>query len=146
MIAWVGNLLESRRQLQLRIVKEKKPKTVSLADPSHEAVATLSVLDQDFLARLQQVLTNEMENENLNVEELARLLFISRSQLHRKLNALTGLSSTEFVRNFRLDQAMHLIKTEGGKISDIASRVGFRNVKYFSTAFKEYFGVSPSEV
>jgi AraC-like DNA-binding protein len=39
-----------------------------------------------------------------------------------------------------------LLKTEGGKISDIAQRVGFRNVKYFSTAFKEHFGKSPSEI
>ena len=146
LMAWVDNLLENRRLLQQRITKEKKQKFATLADHSTEAVATLSALDQDFLARLQQALTLELENEDLNVEDLARLMFISRSQLHRKLNALTGLSSSEFIRNFRLDQAMLMLKTERGKISDVATRVGFRNVKYFSTAFKEYFGVSPSEI
>lgn len=141
--AWIYTLLKNRRQLQESFVA----KQALLAVPSDAIKAPImSLLDQEFLQRLEQIVQQEMENENLNVEDLARLMFISRSQLHRKVIALTGLSSTELVRKWRLDHAMHLIKTEGGKIADIAQRVGFRNVKYFSTAFKEHFGKSPSEV
>lgn len=143
--AWIYTLLKNRRQLQENFVA-RQAVPVPAVQPTAIEVPTMNLLDQEFLQRLEQVVQQEMENENLNVEDLARLMFISRSQLHRKLIALTGLSSTELVRKWRLDHAMHLIKTEGGKIADIAQRVGFRNVKYFSTAFKEHFGKSPSEV
>lgn len=146
--AWIETLLENRRQLQLSFNKNHHDKVSgqSAIPPLPETLMSLSPLDQEFLQRLEQVISQELENESLNVEDLARLLFISRSQLHRKVIALTGLSSTEFIRKFRLEQAMRLLQTEGGKVSDIAQRVGFRNVKYFSTTFKEHFGKSPSEV
>lgn len=142
--AWIYTLLRNRRQLQQRFAG--KPKTDQEPQMDTSAIPELSSLDQEFLQRLKQAIEQEMENENLSVEDLARLMFLSRSQLHRKVIALTGLSSTEFIRKLRLDQAMYLLQTEGGKIADIAQRVGFRNVKYFSTAFKEYFGKSPSEI
>ncbi len=142
--AWIDTLLENRRQLQLRF---NLPQIGNKLDqhaisPSPE----INHLDEEFLQRLEKVINQELDNENLNVEDLARLMFISRSHLHRKVIALTGLSSTEFIRKFRLERAMQLLQTERGKVSDIAQRVGFRNVKYFSTAFKEHFGKSPSEV
>ena len=146
--AWIDTLLENRRQLQLQLNKNHHDMVTGqqAITPSPETPVRLNAIDEEFLQRLEQVISQELENENLNVEDLARLLFISRSQLHRKVIALTGLSSTELIRKFRLEQAMHLLQTERGKVSDIAQRVGFRNVKYFSTAFKEHFGKSPSEV
>ncbi|WP_373548436.1 two-component regulator propeller domain-containing protein [Haliscomenobacter sp.] len=146
--AWIDTLLENRRQLQLRLNKNHRDMVIGeqAITPAPETPVRLSAIDEEFLQRLEQVISQELENENLNVEDLARLLFISRSQLHRKVIALTGLSSTEFIRKFRLEHAMHLLQTERGKVSDIAQRVGFRNVKYFSTAFKEHFGKSPSEI
>lgn len=144
--AWIDTILENRRKLQLRFKHSSSGVDVDEATKDPGIPGNLNPLDQDFLQRLEQIINQEMENENLNVEDLARLMFISRSQLHRKVIALTGLSSTEFIRKSRLEHAWQLLKTEGGKISDIAQRVGFRNVKYFSTAFKEHFGKSPSEI
>ena len=144
--AWIDTLLENRRKLQLRFRHPQNGLEVDQQTKDPELPTSLNPLDQEFLQRLEQIISQEMENENLNVEDLARLMFISRSQLHRKVIALTGLSSTEFIRKSRLEHAWQLLKTEGGKISDIAQRVGFRNVKYFSTAFKEHFGKSPSEI
>jgi AraC-like DNA-binding protein len=142
--AWIDTLLENRRQLQLRF---NLPQIGNKLD-QHAITPSPQInhLDEEFLQRLEKVINQELDNENLNVEDLARLMFISRSHLHRKVIALTGLSSTEFIRKFRLERAMQLLQTERGKVSDIAQRVGFRNVKYFSTAFKEHFGKSPSEV
>ena len=73
-------------------------------------------------------------------------MFISRSQLHRKLKALTDQNATDFIRDYRLNQAMEMLKNKEGMVSEVASRVGFANEKYFSTAFKAKFGVSPSRV
>lgn len=142
--AWIDTLLENRRQLQLRF---NLPQIGNIPDQQATTPSPqINHLDEEFLQRLEKVINQELDNENLNVEDLARLMFISRSQLHRKVIAVTGLSSTEFIRKFRLEHAMHLLQTERGKVSDIAQRVGFRNVKYFSTAFKEHFGKSPSEI
>ena len=144
--AWIETILENRRKLQLRFRQSSNGVEVDEQAKDLGTQTNLNPLDQEFSQRLEQIISQEMENENLNVEDLARLMFISRSQLHRKIIALTGLSSTEFIRKSRLEHALQLLKTEGGKISDIAQRVGFRNVKYFSTAFKEHFGKSPSEI
>ncbi|MDX2072613.1 MAG: two-component regulator propeller domain-containing protein [Haliscomenobacter sp.] len=144
--AWIETLLENRRKLQLGFKQALNGLGVVQQNKTPQPLTNFNPLDQEFLQRLEQIISQEMENENLNVEDLARLMFISRSQLHRKVIALTGLSSTELIRKSRLEYAWQLLKTEGGKISDIAQRVGFRNVKYFSTAFKEYFGMSPSDI
>ena len=144
--AWIDTLLNNRRKLQILFKHASNGVDVDQPTKDLEIQINVNPLDQDFLQRLEQIISQELENENLNVEDLARLMFISRSQLHRKVIALTGLSSTEFIRKSRLEYAWQLLKTEGGKISDIAQRVGFRNVKYFSTAFKEHFGKSPSEI
>jgi len=70
---------------------------------------------------------------------------MSRSQLHRKLVALTDLSATEFIRTYRLNLAKEMIEKNTGTISEIAYEVGFNSPSYFSKSFKEKFGVSPSE-
>jgi AraC-like DNA-binding protein len=79
------------------------------------------------------------------VDLLAREVGMSRSQLHRKLVALTDLSATEFIRNYRLNLAKEMIEKNTGTISEIAYETGFNSPSYFSKAFKDKFGVSPSE-
>ena len=66
-------------------------------------------------------------------------------QLYRKLNALTGQSPSEFMRNLRLKRAASLISQRSGNISEIAYSVGFNNLSYFAKCFKELYGVPPSE-
>ncbi|NUQ25200.1 MAG: response regulator [Saprospiraceae bacterium] len=143
LLAWLDNLLESRRRLQEKFnVAEEKGKFASPSSSGH----ALGNIDRKFLARLHEVVEEELENDQLSAEDLARHLTMSRSQLHRKLTAITGQSTGEFLRNYRLDKAMQLLRTGEGNVSEIAWRVGFVNAKHFSTSFKERFGVSPSEV
>lgn len=106
----------------------------------------LSSPDKEFLRRFIVVLDDNLDDEKLGVEEFAQKMFISRSQLHRKLKAITDQNATDFIRDFRLEKAMEMLKNQGGLVSEVASRVGFSNEKYFSTIFKEKFGVSPSRV
>jgi AraC-like DNA-binding protein len=151
LLAWISNLLETRRRLQERFTRPVQASNT----PGHAAIleetapsqgATLSALDHQFLDKLRQVAEREIENEHFSVEELARHMAMSRSQLHRKMSAITGQSTGEFLRNYRLDRAMELLRSKSGNVSEIAWRVGFSNSKYFSTSFKERFGISPSEV
>ena len=69
---------------------------------------------------------------------------MSRTFLHVKLKALTGKSTTEFIRTYRLKYAAELIKNGYGNLTEISIETGFANQSYFSKAFKDYYGVSPS--
>jgi AraC-like DNA-binding protein len=71
---------------------------------------------------------------------------MSRSQLHRKLSALTGFSPNEVIRNMRLERAKQLLEQKAGNASEIAYMTGFNSPAYFAKCFKDYFGLTPSEV
>ena len=71
---------------------------------------------------------------------------MSRSQLHRKLTALTNQSPSDFIRYMRLHRAMDLLRKNAGTVSETAYAVGFSGVSYFSKCFQEQFGMLPSEV
>ena len=79
------------------------------------------------------------------MEMLTKEIGISRAQLHRKMKELTGISTCEFIRNLRLEQAARLIKEKKINISQVTYAVGFTNQSHFSTVFKKYFGMSPTE-
>ncbi len=89
-------------------------------------------------------------NENIgssefNVEKLAEEVGVSRAQLHRKMKEITGISTGEFIRNIRLEQAARLIDEGTINITQVAYAVGFSNQTHFSTLFKRHYGMSPSE-
>jgi AraC-like DNA-binding protein len=75
------------------------------------------------------------------VEEIA----MSRVQLHRKLKALTGQSTSEFIRTIRLKRAASLLEQGYGSISEVMYAVGFNSVSYFASNFKQRYGVNPSQ-
>jgi AraC-like DNA-binding protein len=72
-------------------------------------------------------------------------LVMSKTQLHRKLTAITNQSPGEFLRNFRLQRAAQILTQKGDTVTQVAYTVGFENVPYFTKCFKDLFGVSPSQ-
>ena len=86
-----------------------------------------------------------MDTEEFNTTTLAREIAMSRGHLNAKLRALTGFASREFIRALRLKRAAQLMQQQSGTISEIAYQVGFNSLSHFSKAFREAFGVLPSE-
>jgi AraC-like DNA-binding protein len=86
-----------------------------------------------------------MSDTDYNVDTLAEDVGISRAQLHRKMKELTGISSGKFLRNLRMEQAARLLRESKVNVSQVAYNVGYSDLAHFSTAFKSYFGQSPSE-
>jgi len=82
---------------------------------------------------------------NFNVEELANILRLSRSQLFRKLKALTGKTPTSLIRTYRLEKAKTLLESLEENASEVAFNIGFSNPSYFHKCFKNEFGVTPKE-
>lgn len=98
-----------------------------------------------LMNRIMSCINENIGNPDFNVEELTEIIGISRAQLHRKMKEITGISSGEFIRNIRLEQAAQLIKKGKINITQVAYAVGFNNQTHFSTVFKKHFGMTPTE-
>ena len=92
-----------------------------------------------------KLVTKELSNADLNVDQIAVTLGYSRTILYRKIKGLTNLSPNDFIRNYRFKRAAELI-TEGSlQLVEVAEQTGFASYSYFSKAFKQHFGVTPKE-
>ncbi|WPO92448.1 response regulator [Chryseobacterium sp. HR92] len=108
----------------------------------HSNVEKTKVIDP-FLQKLYTILENDLSNSSVGIEEFAGLLHVSRVQLHRKIKAITGKTSVEVVRNYRLERAAEFLK-EGYNSSEAAFKAGFESPAYFSKCFKAYYKLTPS--
>lgn len=100
--------------------------------------------DERLLERIMLIINKNIANPDLNVEMLASQIGISRVHLHRKLKELTNQSTRDLIRNIRLQQAAELLSAKHLVVSDVATAMGFSNISYFSNAFKELYGMSPT--
>jgi len=137
LLARVRNLIHQRKLLRRKFAGE------IILKPSEVSVKSA---EQIFLDKVMRSIEANMSEENFGVEELAKEVAMSRSQLHRKLIALTGQSPSEVLRNTRLLRAKELLLKKAATPSEVAFRVGFNSHTYFSKCFREEFGVSPSEI
>lgn len=101
--------------------------------------------DEELMERIMKVVNENMSDSDFNVEKMCDEVGVSRTQLHRKLKEMTGVPTSEFLRNIRLNEAARLIREHKINITQISYMVGFANNSHFSTAFKKYFGMSPTE-
>jgi signal transduction histidine kinase/ligand-binding sensor domain-containing protein/DNA-binding response OmpR family regulator len=133
----IKNLIDQRRSLQERFRRE------ILLQPSHKDVISI---DETFLQKLRNIIQKNLVNADFSVATLRSELGMSRTQLQRKLRALTGQSPVEIIRSIRLKRARQLLDSHAGNVSEVAYEVGFNNLSYFAKCFKEEFGYLPSEV
>lgn len=132
----IANLVAIRRSLRNRYSQELvlKPKDISISPG-----------DEMFLDKMQHILDEHLSNPEFNSEVFSKKAKMSRMQLHRKLLAYTGLSTSAFIRSQRLKQALQILKTSDLTINEVAYTVGFNTPTYFMKCFKETFDKTPSE-
>jgi signal transduction histidine kinase/DNA-binding response OmpR family regulator/ligand-binding sensor domain-containing protein len=133
----VKNLVASRRELRKRFTSEM------LLQPRGVVVTSAHAT---FLTRVMDVIEAHLGSEEFGVQMLSDSLNLTQRQLHRKLSAIANQSPNEFIRSFRLHRARQLLEQQAGTVSEIAFRVGFSNLSYFSKCFKEQFQVLPSSI
>lgn len=102
--------------------------------------------ENDFLNLLTVIIGENLSDENFGVSELAREVNMSRSNLLRKINKLTKLSASQFIRQVRLKKAMELLRQTSMNVSEVSYQVGFASPSYFIKCFREYYGYPPGEV
>ena len=132
----VNNLIELRRKLSIKFSKEHFADSTETIFPGNE---------QEFISRAIAIVENRMENPIFSVDDLAKALAMSRSQLHRKFRALTNQSTTQFIHTVRLHKAAALLKQNDYTISEVAYKVGFDDAGYFTRIFQRQYGKSPRE-
>jgi signal transduction histidine kinase/DNA-binding response OmpR family regulator len=132
----VDNLIEQRRRLRQKYRKEflTGQKDIQLAPP-----------DEAFLERVSETIQDHLTEVEFNIESLSHEIGLSRSQLYRKIVALTGFSPVEYQRNIRLKHAARMFQEKHRNIAQVAYQVGFSNPSYFSESFRELYGSTPSE-
>ena len=134
--AKVENMLSIRESL-----KEKYTSTMVL-EPTNVVLASP---DEKFLKRVIDVIEENIADSELDIENFALKVGVSRMQLYRKLNALTNMTVKEFIRHIRLKRATQLLEQQKLNISEVAYQVGFKDLSHFRKCFKREFGMSASE-
>lgn len=132
-LAQTSNLLSSRNRLKKAFASQPSTKIKSIATTK---------ADEDFLKKVTEVINSNMSNVQFNIDELAAVLNMSRSSLHRKIKGLSELTPNEFIILVKLKKAAEYLK-EGYRVSEVYYIVGFSSSSYFSKVFKKQFGVSP---
>jgi len=99
-----------------------------------------------FLQKIHQIVLENIEDTDFDVSRLVAEMEMSRTQIHRKIKALTDQPTTHFVRIIRMQEAKKLFDSTSLNVSEVAYKVGYKNVTNFSTYFKAHFGVPPSQI
>lgn len=133
-----NNLIKSRSRLASHI------KDMQIAKDVIQPIE-LQSNDDALLQKVLSVINERISDPELNVEMLADAIGISRGHLHRKIKEITDSSPGEYIRTIRLNQAAQLLRGEKKNISQIAYSVGYSNPSVFSTAFKQFFGMSAKD-
>ena len=131
------NLLVQRETLRLRFSS-----TLFNKEPGERDAG----LEINFLSRVIDCLERNYKNDMYGIHNLYSDMNISRVQLHRKLIALTGQSTSNFIRNFRLQKARTMLLETNMNVSDIAYKVGFADANYFGRSFLHEFGMTATKL
>ncbi|MBC7774040.1 MAG: helix-turn-helix domain-containing protein, partial [Phycisphaerae bacterium] len=136
LLVTLENLLESRRKLQLKYqqhVLAAEAPTIPEADP-----------EDSFLQKVRAIVEAHYPEEDFGLPQLCQKIGMSRSQLFRKMKALTDIAPSDLIRSHRLNKAKALLESGAANVAEAAWQVGFKDPSYFSKLYQEEFGEAPS--
>lgn len=131
----IKNLIDLRCQLQMKIQREK------MLLPAEISVSSI---DESFFKGFQDTLEENLSDPDLNIDQLCKKLYLGRTTLFRKIEALTGQTPNQFIQSYRLERAAQLLKANFGNVTEVAFEVGFSSSAYFTKCFKEKYHQLPS--
>lgn len=141
----------SREELLLKLNnlltwgKKLKERYQGITPDSSITVANAALEIEDaFVKKVREAIESHLSDVEFSAEELAKQVYLSRTQVHRKLKALTGKSTGQFIHTVRLHHALKLLKETDMSITQIAYEAGYKEVSYFSRLFAEEFGKTAS--
>lgn len=140
----ISSIIDNRARIAARIGDVQATKARSTGRGKKQKVE-LKSSDELLMERITKYIDEHISDQQLSVEPMAEVVGLSRVHLHRKLKELTGQSARDYIRNIRLKQAGILLSEKKLNVSDVAYSLGFVNLSHFSTAFRDFYGVSPRD-
>lgn len=143
----IAKLLEQRRRLLAKAGATAADGSLSVADHAEkEREKQLSESSKEFLKKLNEVILGQMAKGDVSTKTVAAELFMSSSQLVRKLHALTGMTPSAYILEQRMQEALRLLAhTPKYTIAEIAIHCAFSDTSHFSRTFRRRFGIPPSQ-
>jgi len=138
LLVTADNLLDTRRKLQLKYQQQ------ILAPETQAAPAAAAEMEDAFLQKVRAVIEAHYSEEDFGLPQLCQKIGMSRSQLFRKMKALTDIAPSDLIRTHRLNKARTLLESGAANVAEAAWQVGFKDASYFSKLYQEEFGVTPS--
>jgi len=140
----IRNLIMQRQKLRIMLRQQIDDADQTRTILEYNGIE-MSKLDKQFLEKALKVVGDQIANPDFSVELFASEMAMSRMHLHRKLTGLIDHSPTDLIRNIRLKKAAVLLKEGELNITQISYEVGISSISYFAKAFKEKYGISPSD-
>lgn len=142
----IHNFLRTRRRLQqYYLTKNNLPGGDAASETPAAPQPAAAGIDERFLSNCIRIAGEHLADPEFTIDRLCQEIAMSRTLVYGKLKALTGQSPNEFIRAIRLSRARELLES-GHPIAETAAETGFSDAKYFSTVYKKYYGISPSQV
>ena len=134
----IVNLLQSRRTMRNKLngneSQEERVQQVEMGN-----------VNDKLMQRIMDVINRHLSNSDINVDDIASEVGISRVQFYRKMKVITNQTPHGFIRNLRLQQAARLLRDTDQNITDIMYACGFSSASSFSRMFKDTFGQTPRD-
>ena len=137
--------IETLMELIRGLLKRKAEIRKKYLDNEELAQADYGSDEERFIIQLNQIIAENISNPALDQQLICRELGVSRALLYNKMKAITGAGAKEYITKIRIEKAKVLIETTSNTIAEISDMTGFASQSYFSTAFKNYTGMTPSQ-
>lgn len=138
--SWINNLLENRKKLADRLRNN-----IIINDKSALLKNSITEIDNEFIRNVTRIVEDNLDSDKVDIAYLSEKLFMSNSTLYRKMKALTGISTNEFIRKIKMKKAEQFLLQGKYNISEISYMVGINSPVHFRQCFKEEFGFTPSD-
>lgn len=125
---------EALREKFSKALAEGREKEVDIADPNRH-----------FLEKLDAIISEKMQQGDVDIESIASALCMSQKQLRGKVSSITGETPSNYIQHLRLNKACTLLNTTDSQIGEIAMQCGFDDSAYFSRLFKQVYGITPTQ-
>lgn len=140
LVAQISTILDNRRRMRENFIKSpldyyKKAHTEDIHEKENA----------EFVEKLNQLILDNMTNPEFNIESLARMFCMSRSNFHKKVKSITGKTPNDYIRIIRLSRSVELLSSGRYQIVEVCYMVGFNTPSYFSKCFYEQFGKLPKD-
>lgn len=141
-------LIRIQNLLKRQEVRQSFEDKNGIAPAEQNTMNTLEPHQETWLTSIEQAVLEQLDNPDFSVNDLAKAVLMSRSVFYAEMGRMLGLTPNEYINEVRLLKAMEYFQSNPGvySVKEMASRVGFRDEKYFSRQFKQRFGVLPSQL